>query len=208
VKPIALLAALVSASGITALGASRKPEAGALIGAWCDRLLAGSAPPALALEITEAAKARGESALTARLERYRAQWQADDQLAPYRPALFGGDAERGRAIFTQHAAQCIRCHAVDGEGGNVGPDLRGVPNRLSRDKILESLIVPSAEIAPGYGVATITLKDGSTIAAGILAQSADELVLRLPTASSRPWRCPRWPGLQAGLADAADGGRS
>lgn len=32
-----------------------------------------------------------------------------------------GDAERGRAVFVQKG--CVRCHAIAGEGGKVGPDL-------------------------------------------------------------------------------------
>ncbi len=165
---------------LLALGASKTPAAGALIGTWFDRLVAGTAPAGLALEITDAAKAQGDPALAAKLEKYRSAWKAGDALALYRDALLGGDSERGRAIFTQHAAQCIRCHAVDGEGGTVGPDLRGAPNRLSRDKILESLIMPSAEIAPGYGLATLTLTDGTSMVGGVLNQDANAVVLRMP----------------------------
>ncbi len=170
---------------LLALGTAKDAQAATLLGQWLDRIIAGNAPAQLALEVTEAAKVRSEPTLAAKLAQWQAALSAKDPLAPFRLTQAGGDVERGRTVFRQHAVQCIRCHAVDGEGGNVGPDLRGVPTRLVRDKLLESLIVPSAEIAPGYGIATVTLKDGSTIAGGVLTQSATTLVLRLPDGKER-----------------------
>jgi putative heme-binding domain-containing protein len=61
----------------------------------------------------------------------------------------------------------------------VGPDLRGVPNRISHEALLESLILPNAVIAPGYGTAVITLKNGSSVAGSILTQTPVETVVRL-----------------------------
>jgi len=46
--------------------------------------------------------------------------------------LFPADVRHGRRLF--HEKGCIRCHALEGEGGNVGPDLSRlpqVPRRLS-----------------------------------------------------------------------------
>lgn len=150
-----------------------------LVAAWLDRLIAGKAAPELALEICDAATARHEPELAAKLAQYRAQFPASDQLAPYRVTLWGGDAERGRQVFRFHNAQCMRCHAVDGDGGVVGPDLRGVPGRISHEALLESLILPNAVIAPGYGTSIISLKDGSSVSGSVLSQTADAVVVRL-----------------------------
>src|SRR5512140_2402664 len=38
-----------------------------------------------------------------------------------------GDARRGKALF--RARNCIVCHSVDGEGGQIGPDLGKVVER-------------------------------------------------------------------------------
>ena len=73
----------------------------------------------------------------------------------------------------------MRCHAVDGDGGVVGPDLRGVPGRISHEALLESLILPNAVIAPGYGTSIISLKDGSSVSGSVLSQTADAVVVRL-----------------------------
>nr|MBA3938264.1 c-type cytochrome [Planctomycetota bacterium] len=163
---------------VLGLGKDPSPAAAALLGTWVDRLVAGEAPPTLALELRDAAKARSEPPFAAALAKLTTTLPAGDALAPFRIALAGGDADRGRDVFRQHAAQCIRCHAVDGDGGNVGPELRGVANRLSRERILESLIVPNAVVAPGFGTASATLTDGSSVSGVWLGQTAAEVVIR------------------------------
>ena len=62
-----------------------------------------------------------------------------------------GDVERGKKIFNTHAiANCARCHAVNGEGGPVGPALDTIATRKQEDYILESLVDPGATIAEGF----------------------------------------------------------
>ncbi len=45
----------------------------------------------------------------------------------------------------------MRCHTVDALGGNAGPNLSNVAARLSLPKLVESVVEPGAEIAPGFG---------------------------------------------------------
>ena len=62
-----------------------------------------------------------------------------------------GDVESGRKIFKTHPiANCARCHAVNGEGGPVGPALDTIATRKQEDYILESLVDPGATIAEGF----------------------------------------------------------
>lgn len=62
-----------------------------------------------------------------------------------------GNAATGEKIFRTHqVAACIRCHALNGEGGIVGPPLDGIGLRKDRNYILESLVNPTAELAEGY----------------------------------------------------------
>jgi putative membrane-bound dehydrogenase-like protein len=57
----------------------------------------------------------------------------------------------GKNIFHNHlAAACIRCHALDGNGGNIGPPMDGIGTRKDRAFLKESLINPSATLAKGY----------------------------------------------------------
>ncbi len=116
-----------------------------------DQFLAGTLPPELGLEITRAGEVRGE-ALADRLGRYRESLPEGDELAPYRVALVGGSAERGGRVFREHiVAQCSRCHIAAGDGGVAGPSLEGIGGRQTRAQILESIILPNAQIVEGYG---------------------------------------------------------
>lgn len=47
---------------------------------------------------------------------------------------------RGRAVF---AAQCATCHGASGEGGQIGPPLRGERRRRSADYIAAAIADPS-----------------------------------------------------------------
>ena len=72
--------------------------------------------------------------------------------------------------------QCASCHMVYGEGSPIGPDLSNVAREMTVDQIRQSLLQPSAQIAPGYGLVTVRLRDGN--AAGIRAKP-DQVRLRL-----------------------------
>lgn len=93
--------------------------------------------------------------------------------------LEGGDAAAGEIVFKNQGA-CLQCHKIGGEGGNKGgvqgPDLRQVATRLSREKILESVANPGAEITPGYGMTTVTLKEGDPVI-GRLAEDKESHVV-------------------------------
>jgi len=81
-----------------------------------------------------------------------------------------GDAEAGRRIFEHpRLANCARCHAVDGRGARVGPDLSLMGN-TNRRWLLESLLQPANSIAPHYQAYTIETNDGR-LRAGILQRT-------------------------------------
>jgi putative membrane-bound dehydrogenase-like protein len=62
-----------------------------------------------------------------------------------------GDTEKGRNLFHNHAiASCIRCHKLNGKGGDIGPVLDGIASKKTRDYLLESLVKPSATLAEGF----------------------------------------------------------
>ena len=68
-----------------------------------------------------------------------------------KPSDIPADSEAGRAIFHEHVvAGCVRCHALEGKGGSVGPALDGIASRKTRDYIYESLVNPSAQLAEGF----------------------------------------------------------
>jgi quinoprotein glucose dehydrogenase len=133
-------------------------------------------PVEVNLELGEAVQATKSPGLIQQFKSISSKSSADTLRASYAGALMGGNADRGEHIFYSHqTAQCIRCHSLDDRGGNAGPRLNGVANRLTRQQILEALIDPSARLAPGYGMTTIELSDGKKIS-GILQGENVELI--------------------------------
>ncbi|MCM4150048.1 heme-binding protein [Arenibacter sp. N53] len=128
------------------------------------------------LDLTEAVEATKSEELIAQLGNLKAH---GDGLAAYTETLNGGNIRAGYEYFnTNSAGQCVRCHAVRGAGGTVGPALDNIGNILSREQILEALINPSARLSPGYGMVTVTLKDGQTITGILEEETKDELILK------------------------------
>ncbi|MFC7337111.1 HEAT repeat domain-containing protein [Haloferula chungangensis] len=130
-----------------------------------------------AIELLEAAKQRNESEIKKALADYEAAiGSSEDPLASWKSALLGGNADRGEKIFeSQPAAQCARCHAAG--PGQAGPKLDDVGLRGDRSFLLESLVLPAAELTPGFGMVAATLNDGSTVAGTLSEESEEAIVL-------------------------------
>lgn len=130
-----------------------------------------------ALELLESAAQRKEPEVVAALAAFqKAQASSTDALAKWLPSLEGGDPQRGGELFESHAAaQCMRCHAAGHGGGNAGPDLSDIGNRVDRRYLLEALANPAAQVAIGYGIASATLKGGKVVAGVIVAETKDHV---------------------------------
>ncbi len=72
------------------------------------------------------------------------------------------DATAGeRIFFNQKIALCSRCHQVGERGTRVGPDLTVIGRHNNTQKLLESILQPSREVAPYMRPWTITMNDDS-----------------------------------------------
>lgn len=90
-----------------------------------------------------------------------------------------GNAQRGKALYlNSKTLACIKCHRLEGVGGNVGPDLTRLWDTSSIEKIMESMIDPSKEIKEGFVTYVATTKKGQVFSGLKISQNADELVLR------------------------------
>jgi putative membrane-bound dehydrogenase-like protein len=91
--------------------------------------------------------------------------------AQWREALAGrGDAAAGeRVFFHPRGPRCFSCHRIDGRGAAVGPDLSGIGRALGRDKLIESILTPSKEIAPQFVSWVITTRDGK-VRTGVIVE--------------------------------------
>ena len=152
---------------------SRLKEATTELDNWAEKLVAGQVPAELAVDVWDVLKASSFEKWKQLGKRYEGKLPADP-VGRFAVSRTGGDAERGRDIFFNHtAAQCVRCHKVDGSGGVAGPELTGLVKRYpdkTRDYILESLVKPSAKIAPGYAGITLTLLDGQVVAGTLVKE--------------------------------------
>ena len=120
-----------------------------------------------AFQETRLSLSRGDEALDQQVALAAAQ--ADPVASPARPATrkqweqavaIGGDANRGRRVFFSPQSLCSSCHAIQGRGGDLGPDLSKVALSKSRAQLLTSIIDPSAEISPEYQGWYIVLVNG------------------------------------------------
>ncbi len=135
-------------AAVTALASMKNSDA--VLERLMDRLLARDWPAGATLELLEAAGKR--ESLRTRLAEFEAGRSKDDPLAAWRETLEGGDSEAGRRIFFErNDAQCVRCHKIRGEGGEVGPDLTLIAAGKTPDYLLEALMLPNKQIAQGFG---------------------------------------------------------
>jgi quinoprotein glucose dehydrogenase len=149
-----------------------------LLATQLDALAAGRLDRGLTLDLLEAAAGRSSAAVQAKLAIFDTRRKPDDALARWRECLEGGDAKRGEVVFAEHAAGCMRCHKINGVGGDVGPDLRGLGKRMTREQILQEIVDPNASIAAGYENVLIEKSNGELVAGLLTHETADELSLK------------------------------
>ncbi len=90
-----------------------------------------------------------------------------------------GDIDRGREIFNKSsAAQCKKCHAVQGFGGTLGPDLTKIGKKYERKTLLETIIDPSKAIAPEFVPYLVETTDGKILAGFIVERTESQIVLK------------------------------
>ena len=145
-------------------------------------------PAELRLDLMEAAahpalaKDEAVAAAWAPIHEQMAREMAADPAAAFAVCLEGGDPRAGeRVIQTNVATQCVACHKfADGKGSTVGPNLKSIGLEKDRAYLLDSLVNPQAAIAPGYGMITLTLKSGESVAGAFQSEKNGVIELRDP----------------------------
>lgn len=96
-------------------------------------------------------------------------------LARYAAALKQPrDAARGEKLFRE---RCAVCHAAQGLGTAVGPDLSAEFQR-AEETIVEDILAPSAALSAGYATTVVATDDGQLLTGILEAESASSVTLR------------------------------
>ncbi len=166
-------------------------DADVTLGQWMTDLADGKVVPALKLDLLDAAKARSVSvtSLKTELDAFEAKRASlFGKPEAFEECLDGGDAKAGKEIVLNNlTSNCIACHRFDKrDGSNVGPPLDKIAMTRDRAYFLEALVAPQAKIAPGYGIISLTLKDGTSSSGVLLTTNtkATELEIRLADGTS------------------------
>ena len=141
-----------------------KTQAIRIAGTELDKLESGTLRPEVMLEVRELVDALATAKLEARMEAYDAKFKDASMEQQFADSRVGGSIESGRALFKSGGAgECMRCHIINWEGGNVGPDLSEIGETKDHAYLLRAIVDPGSEIASGYGVMTVTTKQGDTL---------------------------------------------
>jgi hypothetical protein len=85
----------------------------------------------------------------------------EDQAAWLALAAGEGNAQAGERIFYHlRVGGCFRCHEFEGRGYQIGPDLTNIGRTMTRERLVQSIVDPSREIAPMFTNWSILTKDG------------------------------------------------
>ena len=89
-----------------------------------------------------------------------------------------GDPVRGEAVFRRKDLNCLKCHAIAGAGGQVGPGLESIGASAQPDYLVDSLLEPGKAVKENYHALVVATSDGKVFTGLKLRQTDSELVLR------------------------------
>jgi putative heme-binding domain-containing protein len=103
-------------------------------------------------------------------------------IEKFKPALtLQGNAAHGKEVFGQ---LCIACHRKNDVGKEVGPDLRSVVEH-EPEKLLVSILDPSASIEPGYVAFNCKLRTGEHLYGIIATETAESITFKFADGNTR-----------------------
>jgi putative heme-binding domain-containing protein len=108
---------------------------------------------------------------------------SDNEKAALLTKVQSADPRLGERIFRTEQFNCLKCHAVGGAGGRVGPDMISLGASAQPDYLLESLLNPNAKVKENYHTTVVATTSGEVIAGVQVQRSPATLTLR--TAENR-----------------------
>ena len=169
---------------IALLATGSHPSCDAVLERLGRMLAEGKCEASIRLDVFNALEARRSSNRT--LSDLASAYTATVEGTARGELLEGGDSSRGKEVVQNHlGANCLACHALSEGGSGVGPNLMSIGAQRDRAYLLESLLFPNAQLAPGFGFSTVGLNDGTQLSGTIESENTEEVVLKLADGSTK-----------------------
>ena len=94
----------------------------------------------------------------------------EQRRVAYQPA--NAKLTDGAALFVKN---CAACHSIDGQGGNVGPQLNGIGQR-GLERLCEDILDPNRNVDGAFRTTLLVLKDGE-VTSGLFRREEGEVVV-------------------------------
>ena len=109
-----------------------------------------------------------------------AKWIASPELTDslMQKVAAKGDPVRGELIYRREKLQCMKCHAIGGAGGIVGPEMNSIGASAQVDYLIESLLEPSKKVKENYNSRIVQTIDGLQFSGIPIRENKQQTVLR------------------------------
>ncbi|HUP79670.1 MAG TPA: hypothetical protein VM260_14050 [Pirellula sp.] len=87
-----------------------------------------------------------------------------------------GDAARGEKVFRRSELSCMKCHSINGAGGQIGPDLSAIGVSSPIDYVINAILNPNLAVKEQYVITVFLLEDGRVLN-GVVVDRDDNRVL-------------------------------
>lgn len=163
---------------IQTLANMKNSAATEILAHWMERLNQQKVPAAIQLDLLKAAKQKQSPKLDRLLDEFEQSRPKDDVISNYIETLSGGNASRGRDIFYGRSdTSCRRCHKINDNGGEVGPDLSSIGIDKDRRYLLEAMVAPNKAIAKGFETVVLALLNGKVMVGIVRKETKKQIVL-------------------------------
>jgi putative heme-binding domain-containing protein len=96
-----------------------------------------------------------------------------------------GNSERGETIFRRAEVNCMKCHAIAGAAGGVGPELSSLGLSSPVDYVVNSILIPDQAIKEEFQTRQILTDDGRVIQGIVIEEDDKRLVIKDATGEKR-----------------------
>ena len=96
-----------------------------------------------------------------------------------------GNSERGEAIFRRAELNCMKCHALNGAAGGVGPELSSLGLSSPVDYVVNSILIPDQAIKEEFQTRMVLTDDGRILQGIVVEEDDKRLVLKDATGEQR-----------------------